>query len=226
MRLHVIGDSHTGAFRTIGAVDISAPSQFTSPSPDEALILTSVESGIFIHYLGSMTAYRVGRDKLSAFNLNDYYVKPNDNVCYVFGEIDCRCNVHKHLDQTVSYQDNINYLIDEYVDTIKLNHEKFDLGKSIVYNVVPTAKYNSVSHWDHGNNPYLGSDEERKYYTLYFNQRLKSKCKQFGIHFFDVYDKFISDDGFMKEDISHDGLHVDPQSILVKDILSSYMEKL
>ena len=125
MRLHVIGDSHTGAFRTIGAVDISAPSQFTSPSPDEALILTSVESGIFIHYLGSMTAYRVGRDKLSAFNLNDYYVKPNDNVCYVFGEIDCRCNVHKHLDQTVSYQDNINYLIDEYVDTIKLNHEKF-----------------------------------------------------------------------------------------------------
>ena len=74
MRLHVIGDSHTGAFRTIGAVDISAPSQFTSPSHDEALILTSVESGIFIHYLGSMTAYKVGRDKLSAFNLNDYYV--------------------------------------------------------------------------------------------------------------------------------------------------------
>ena len=39
-------------------------------------------------------------------------------------------------------------------------------------------------------------------------------------------DKFISDDGFMKEDISHDGLHVDPQSNLVKDILSTYMEKL
>ena len=83
MRLHVIGDSHTGAFTTIGAVHISAPSQFTSPSPDEALILTSVESGIFIHYLGSMTAYGVGRDKLSAFNLNDYYVKPNDSFCNI-----------------------------------------------------------------------------------------------------------------------------------------------
>ena len=226
MRYHVIGDSHTGAFRTIGAVDISAPPQFTCPSKDEAYRITNVESGIFIHYLGPMTAFRVGRDKFSAFDLSNFYVRPGDNVIYVFGEIDCRCNINKHINETISYKENISSLVDSYIDSIDLNHKKFNLNKSFVYNVVPTAKYNSVSHWNHGNNPYRGSDDERKLYTLYFNERLKVKCKEMGHYFFDIYDEYVSESGFLREDISHDGLHVNPQSDLVKKIILNYMEKL
>ena len=57
-----------------------------------------------------------------------------------------------------------------------------------VYNVVPPVqKHNTHENLEY---PYLGTDEERKKYVLYFNKKLKQKCIE-KIMFFLMFMIFI-----------------------------------
>ena len=60
----------------------------------------------------------------------------------------------------------------------------------------------------------MGSDDVRKQYALYFNKTLKEKCAAYNYVFFDVYDKYADDNGFLRKELSdnsvhiHDGVHI------------------
>ncbi len=56
--------------------------------------------------------------------------------------------------------------------------------------------------------PILGTDEERKTYFLYFNEKLKEKCIQYNYIFFDIYNKYCDDEGFLKKELSDNGIHI------------------
>ena len=56
--------------------------------------------------------------------------------------------------------------------------------------------------------PYLGTDEERKQYTLYFNEKLKGKCIEKEYIFFDIYNNYIDEFGFLKKDLSDGNVHI------------------
>jgi hypothetical protein len=165
-------------------------------------------SGIINHHLGPLLCYSFGKEQLNRFNINNFSIKDGDTVIFCLGEIDCRCHIHKHINKINTYQDIINNIIDNYFEAIKLNiiNLQIKLKNICVYNVVPPVqKYNTIENLEY---PYLGSDEERKNYVLYFNKKLKEKCIKNNYIFFDIYDKYTDENGFLKKDLSDGNVHI------------------
>jgi len=165
-------------------------------------------SGIINHHLGSLLCFSFGRDKLKRCDIRNFNIKDGDSIVFCLGEIDCRCHIHKYITNTISYQDIIDNIVDNYFDAINLNVtlSQINFKHICVFNVVPPIqKYNTFEHKEY---PYLGSDEERKSYVLYFNQKLKEKCIQKNYVFFDVYDKYTDENGFLKKEYSDNWVHI------------------
>lgn len=180
MSLHTIGDSHS----------INGWTQ------------------IIQHHLGAVLCYSFGKDKLNRCDIRNYNIKDGDTIVFCFGEIDCRCHIHKHIKDTITYQDIINDIIDNYFEAIELNVSisQIKIKNICVYNVVPPVqKYNTSENPDF---PYLGTDEERKQYVLYFNKKIKEKCIEKKYIFFDIYDKYIDENGFLSKALSDGNVHI------------------
>lgn len=180
MSIHTIGDSHSG----------------------------NGWSGIVQHHLGPLLCYSFGKEKLSRCDIRYYDLNDGDSIVFCLGEIDCRCHIHKHISETHRYQDIIDYIVKNYFEAIALNISvcNANLKKVCIYNVVPPVqKYNTVESPEY---PYLGSDEERKSYVLYFNKKLKENCIERGYLFFDVYDKYTDENGFLKKELSDGNVHI------------------
>ena len=182
MPIHTIGDSHSG----------------------------NGWRGIIQHWLGPILCYSFGKEKLGRCDIRKFNIKNGDTVVFCFGEIDCRCHIHKHITESVTYKDIINNIVANYFEAIKLNVDilpsQIKLNKVCVYNVVPTVK--KENKWESPEFPYLGTDEERKSYILYFNEKLKEKCAEYGYVFFDVYDKYVDAEGYLREDLSDGNVHI------------------
>jgi len=159
--------------------------------------------------LGPLLCYSFGKEKLNRFDIRKYNdIKDGDTIIFCLGEIDCRCHIHKHITEQITYQTIIDDIVNNYFEAIKLNVSitQIKLKNICVYNVVPPIqKYNTR---EHRNYPYLGSDEERKQYVLYFNTKIKEKCIENAYIFFDIYDKYIDGNGFLRKDLSDDNVHI------------------
>ena len=180
MSIHTIGDSHSGIGWT----------------------------GIIQHKLGPVLCYSFGKEKLNRCDIRNFNIKDGDTIVFCLGEIDCRCHIHKHITETTRYQDIINNIVDNYFDAIELNVSisQIKLKNVCVYNVVPPIqKYNTSENPEY---PYLGTDEERKQYTLYFNEKLKEKCIEKEYIFFDIYNNYIDENGYLRKDLSDGIVHI------------------
>jgi hypothetical protein len=168
---------------------------------------------VSVQHLGPKLCYSFGQNP---FELSGS--SPGDTVIFCLGEIDCRCHVHKYVTETVTYQFIIDKLIEKYIKTIK-NAVQNKGVRTCIYNVVPHTKLEVVS--DQGAAyPTVGSDEERKTYTLYFNQKVKEKCNENGFIFFDVYDDYADQDGFLKRELSDGSVHIGNGEFIVKKLES------
>ena len=169
-------------------------------------------TGIINHHLGPVLCYSFGREKLNRCDIRNFNIKDGDTIVFCLGEIDCRCHIHKHITDTRTYQDIINNIIDNYFEAIELNilTSQIKLKNVCLYNVVPPIeKYNTFKGGYHNTEyPHLGTDEERKQYTLYFNEKLKEKCIEKQYIFFDVYNNYIDENGFLRKDLSDGTVHV------------------
>jgi len=165
-------------------------------------------TGTIQHHLGAVLCYSFGKEKLNRCDIRNFNIKDDDTIVFCFGEIDCRCHIHKHITDTISYQDIINNIIKNYFEAIELNvsTSQIKLKNVCVYNVVPCVqKYNTSEDPEY---PYLGTDEERKQYILYFNKKIKEKCIENKYIFFDVHDKYIDENGFLRKDLSDGHVHI------------------
>jgi hypothetical protein len=165
-------------------------------------------NGIIPHHLGPILCYSFGKEKLNRCDIRNFNIKDGDTIIFCLGEIDCRCHIHKYITNSISYQDIINNIIDNYFKAIKLNISisSLKLKNICVYNVVPPIqKYNTSENPDY---PYLGTDEERQIYTLYFNKKLKEKCIKNNYIFFDIYNNYVDEIGFLKKDLSDGNVHI------------------
>jgi hypothetical protein len=165
-------------------------------------------SGIINHCAGPLLCYSFGKEKLNRCDIRNFNIKDGDTIVFCLGEIDCRCHIHKHITDTITHQDIINDIVDNYIEAIDENIiiSQLKLKNICVYNVVPPVqRYNTLE--DHAY-PYLGTDEERKKYVLYFNEKLKEKCIEKEYIFFDIYDKYIDENGFLKKYLSDDAVHI------------------
>lgn len=165
--------------------------------------------GIKVHHLGAKLCYSVGRDGL---DISNFHVNEHDTVIFCFGEIDCRCHVHKHVTEGRTYQDIIDQLVHKYLQRIKETVKDLQV-KTCIYNIVPPTRKKDFRC------PVLslvtkGSDDERRSYVLYFNQKLAQGCKDQDFLFFDIYDKYTDADGFINRDLSDDNVHIKDETYL------------
>lgn len=169
--------------------------------------------GIAIHHLGSKLCYSVGRDGI---DLSQYKIHEFDTLIFCFGEIDCRCHVKKHISATKTYQSIIDEMLLAYFQQIKLATEARNV-RVCIYNVVPPSKKEDLRLIL--SMVTKGTDDERKSYVLYFNDRQKALCKKYGFLYFDVYDKYVNEEGFINRQLSDDNVHVRSETHLRDFIL-------
>lgn len=173
---------------------------------------------VVTHHLGAKLCFSVGRDGIDISN--GYNVQNGDTVIFCFGEIDCRCHVHKHITETNNYMNIIDNIINNYFIQIQRAVSTYNLV-TVIFNVVPPIeRHNTVENPDY---PYLGTDDERKTYVLYFNEKLKQKCMEYHYTFFDVYDKYVDCNGFLNKLLSDGSVHIRDGIYLKQFILSHFM---
>ena len=163
---------------------------------------------IITHHLGAKLCYTFGREILNLCDIRKYDINDGDSLIFCFGEIDCRCHVHKHITATTPYRNVIDSIIDSYITAININIYNSDINfKNIcIYNVIPPIeRYNTYENIEQ---PYLGSDQERKQYVLYFNQILREKCNENNWVFFDIYNKYIDNNGYLNKQLSDGNVHI------------------
>ena len=163
---------------------------------------------IINHHLGAILCYSFGKEKLNRCDIRNFNIKDGDTIIFCLGEIDCRCHINKHVTETKTYKDIINDIINNYFEEIELNVSisQLKLKNICVYNVVPPIqKFNT---WENPEYPFLGTDEERKSYALYFNEKLKEKCSEKKYVFFDIYNNYIDENGFLRKDLSDGNVHI------------------
>jgi len=134
-------------------------------------------------------------------------IKDGDTIIFCLGEIDCRCHIHKYVHAT-PYQTIIDDIVIRYLNAIRLVVEvsQRNLKHVCVYNIVPPIHKDQVV--EDPSYPFMGSDEERKDYVLYFNKKLKELCPAYKFVFFDVYDNYTDADGFLRRDLSDGKVHI------------------
>ena len=87
-----------------------------------------------------------------------------------------------------------------------------------IYNIVPPVK--NFYKINNSQFPFLGSINDRKKYILYFNNKLKEKCTENNFIFFDVYNKYCDDDGFLNEKYSDGNVHI-KNGIFLKEFIDT-----
>jgi hypothetical protein len=163
---------------------------------------------IIKHHLGEGLCYSFGIKKLDRCDIRNFDFKDGDTIIFSLGEIDCRCHVHKHITRSKTYQDVIDDIVNNYIEAIELNISvsKINFRNVSVYNVVPPIqRWNT---WENSEFPYLGTDEERKQYVLYFNKKLKERCNEKKYIFFDIYNNYTDENGFLRKDLSDGNVHI------------------
>ena len=158
------------------------------------------------NHIGGRLMYTFGKFGFNLLNIRNYGVKENDTVIFCFGEIDCRNHVHKHITEDKTYKIIIDELVNNYFKSIKENVDQYENIKTCIYNVVPPSRW--IYTDDDHPFPYLGTDEERKTYYMYMNEKLKELCEKYNYFYFDIYKESCDNEGFLNKEYSDGNVHL------------------
>ena len=179
--LHTIGDSHGGGVTgLLGAFD--------------------QVGGVTHHHLGPRLMHSVGRDGL---DLRAHGIADGDTVICCFGEIDCRCHIHKF---GPDYRRIIAATVDRYVQALLVNLHRLPHLRLCLYNVPPPIR--KAGKLESPEYPYLGSDAERLAYVTCMNELLAEQCERHGLVFVDVAREYADDQGFLRDSQSDGNVHI------------------
>lgn len=184
--LHTFGDSHAGHLDGLNwrAIDI----------PDIR---------IDTHWIGAKCCATFGMEGLSLLNIKDFGVQEGDIVVFSFGEIDCRSHMYEYDNQ---YKYAINRIVSLYFNSIKDNVDQFQNITTIVFNVIPVARVNSINN--NPDFPTIGSDKDRKKYVEHMNRLIEYHCRMNNYHFLDVYSEYSDEEGYLNENLSDGNVHI------------------
>jgi hypothetical protein len=158
---------------------------------------------VIVGHYGPMLMHSIGQAENRINHAKDI---PGDAIlCFCWGEIDCRCHVHKYQ----PYQKTIDVLVENYLNTIRCSKKTHN--DIWVFNVVPPPRRKDIINENPGF-PFLGSDEERLAYVKYMNKKLSES----EFIFVNVYDKYADQDGFLKMELSDMHVHIAEEKYLVE----------
>ena len=103
--------------------------------------------------IGSTLAFTIGRDRLVRLDIRKFPVAEGDTVIFSFGEIDCRCHIHKYVNTTNTYQSVIKNIVDSYFEGIKEIVAPFTKLSTYIYNVVPPIEFDATI-WNNPEYPF------------------------------------------------------------------------
>ena len=166
-------------------------------------------SNICSHWLGPVLCHSFARDTFNGstnVNLFSFGVRPGDAVVFCFGEIDCRCHVHKHITAEKSYQSIIDELVTNYFKAIQQHCQHHQNVTVCIYSVPPTIE--KLVTDENSAFPFLGTDAERQAYVKYFNEKIAEKCQEYQYIFFDVFQQYVDEKGFLNRAYSDASVHI------------------
>jgi len=200
--IHVIGDSHSWAFKR--------------------------NRQFIIHNIGPATAFNLA-NKNSSVRSNEKLFreisrinKGRDIVVMVFGEIDCRVHIYnqfKKNGEAIPISGIIDQTISSYGSVLKQLH---DMGINFcVYGVLPasreilryppyaTARMRKVDLEEFkGRYPYLADLGTRSLINREFNERLKAYCTNNSYKYIDIYAQVADGGGIIRDEYAADEIHV------------------
>lgn len=212
--VHVVGDSHSWAFKR--------------------------HRSFIIHNIGPATAYNLINQNSTIqsnkklFEVIDRIDVKKDLVVLVFGEIDCRVHFYN---QYMKHNGKIS--LDKLMDMTIANYgtvlcQLKERGINfLVYGVLPASKciirfppyatkkiredlLNSFKN----NYPYQASPELRSTINYQFNEKLKAYCEERGFKYLNIYSVVADENGFIKDEFAADEIHVNGKIMpYVKDML-------
>lgn len=179
--IHTIGDSHGGGVHGLsGAFDLVGE--------------------VTPHHLGPRLMHSIGRDGL---DMRKQGIKDGDTVICCFGEIDCRCHVHKF---GPDYRKTIAATVERYVQALLANLKRLPRLRLCVYNIPPPIR--KAGKLENPEYPYLGTDAERRAYVNCMNELLAEQCARHGLIFVDVAREYADEHGFLRDSQSDGNVHV------------------
>jgi len=205
-KIIIIGDSNA----LHGWIDLNNPNSTHVHDPEMKLdtnIYLDLKENIELksYSFAGQLCYTFGRVDFDRFDINMFNIKEEDVLIFSYGEIDCRVQVHKYVNDVKSYKDIIKTIVNNYFSAVKreLNNLNSKPKKLCIFNIPPPTKKSDLDNAGHVS--CLGSDEERKLYYNYFNKLLKEGCLSNGFTFFDIYDKVVDNEGFLDRKYSDGG---------------------
>jgi hypothetical protein len=179
----VIGDSHTSVFK---------------------------ESSLFtVFHIGPATAYNLIKVNSSTGSNEKILkiinmMKKGDILIPVFGEIDCRIHIYyqyKKNKENISISELIDNTIRNYGKLIATIQER---GIDVcVCGICPVGEEKNIYKY-----PYYAEQSVQISIFQEFNTKLKSFCDLSGIQFLNLYPLVSDMNGFILNDYSDDGLHL------------------
>lgn len=166
----------------------------------------------------SKTCSYFGFQKLNLVNLKNMGVNEGDIVSFLFGEIDCTCNIHKYKDE---YKEIIDKIVDNYFHAIKINVDQYNDLLVIVTSITPPIskiRYKADRHTD-SIFPILGEDEDRKKYVNCMNLKIKEKCKESGYEFLDIHDAHCDENGLLITELSDGYIHIESPKYIKEGLI-------
>jgi hypothetical protein len=165
----------------------------------------------------SVTMHRIGRDGI-IINFDPEQHTNDSIVCFMYGEVDCRCHVQRQIDLGRDENEVISELVRAYFGTLKKN---IRLCKAVVVvGVVPPTireKHEDIHGPITHAFPFVGTDMDRVRYTKKVNRSIQAYCKSHGYTYFAPYAYYTSEDGTMKRELSDLNVHLGDTSVFVEE---------
>lgn len=168
----------------------------------------------FRYHANSITMFRIGRDNF-IMNFNKEVIvataaAATATIVFAYGEIDCRCHIHRQKGLCRDEDAIICELVNNYIDTIKNNTEGLDANIFIVAVIPPTKQsdYEILNGQITHEFPFLGSDADRVRYTRKTNRLLELLSVKYGYTFFNPYNYYTRADGTLKYELSDNTVHL------------------
>jgi hypothetical protein len=143
-------------------------------------------------------------------NFNKEDILATAAIVFAYGEIDCRCHIHRQKGLCRDEDAIICELVNNYIDTIKNNTEGLDANIFIVAVIPPTKQsdYEILNGEKTHEFPFLGGDADRVRYTSKTNRLLELLSVKYGYTFFNPYNYYTRADGTLKYELSDNTVHL------------------
>lgn len=143
---------------------------------------------------------------------------------FCFGEIDIRCHIHKQIH---NYNRNIDSVITNLVDSYLLKITQYNNHIAVCGTVPPAKTINNIDKLEHTINSeynFVGSDDDRKLYTIKLNKYLENKLNEKNIPYIDMYSHYHID-GFLDKNLAADLIHISHKEYINSTIINLLSKK-